>query len=158
MFSGCHLSLDRSFVFTDDACGGIPYVLLHIHGMRAGALQAVAMVTQILQRHVTALQAPPPVGCARKPAALPAPVAEAVEEEEEAAVEAAAEAAADAAAAAREDALSRELFGLEAAAAPQQQAEQKAADKALPLPLPKLPATLVRPSRVHARAVRARVR
>lgn len=34
--SQCHLSLDRGCVFTDPE-DNVPYVLLHIHGMRGGA-------------------------------------------------------------------------------------------------------------------------
>lgn len=34
--SACHLSLDRGYVYTDNMTG-VPYVLLHIHGVRSGA-------------------------------------------------------------------------------------------------------------------------
>ena len=57
--SSCHLSLDRSAVHVD-AQSGVPFVLLHIHGPRAGAAAAVSMCGAIMERHLQTVCAVPP--------------------------------------------------------------------------------------------------
>jgi hypothetical protein len=69
LVSGCHLSLDRGTVFADGGAASVPYVLLHIHGVRSGAVQAATMVAQILQRHVSAMHTSAPHGTAAGAAA-----------------------------------------------------------------------------------------